>query len=83
MKLVYSPKEVDTHRKINLHRSYPRCLETQQALDEFCEEYKVIFYLHPVDVSHTELLTVDIDTRDHLPAVQKPYTPLLKHTQWV
>ena len=29
------------------------------------------------------LLTIDIDTRDHHPFMQSPYTLPLKHNQWV
>ena len=70
------------HTKIKLDHT-PQSLEIQVALNELCEEYKGIFLLHQGDIGHTELLTMDIDIRDHPPIAQKPYTLPLKHTQWV
>ena len=34
-------------------------------------------------MSHTKLYTMDIDTGDHPPIVQNPYTLPFKHTPWV
>ena len=60
-KLVCSPTNTDTYRKINLG-STPLCLETEKILDELCNEYKDIFSLHQGDTDHTRLLIMDIDT---------------------
>ena len=81
-KLMCSPAEVNTHRKINLDHTL-QSQETQQTLGKLCEEYKAIFLLHQGDIGHAKLLTMDIDTGDHPPIVQKPYTLPLKHSQWV
>ena len=52
-------------------------------IDRLCEEYKNICSLHQGDLCHTKLLTIDIDTRGHLPIAQQLYTLPLKHIQWV
>ena len=58
-------------------------METQEALNELCEEYIVYFLLQQGDISHTKLLSMDIDTGDYPPIAQKPYTLPLNHTQQV
>ena len=58
-------------------------METQQVLDDLCEEYKDIFSSHKGDIDHTKLHTMNIDKGNHPPIVQKPYTLQLKPTQWV
>ena len=42
-----------------------------------------IFFVHQGDIGPIKLLTMDINTGDHLPIAQKPYTLPLKHTHWV
>ena len=59
------------HRKINLNH-IPQSPETQQALDNLCEEYKDKFSLHQGDIGDTKLLTMYTDTGDHPLSVQKP-----------
>ena len=81
-KYICSPTEVNMHMKINLDHSL-HGLETQQPLNELCEEYKEIFVLHQGGIGHTKLLTMDIDRGVHPPFAQKPYTLPLKHTEWV
>ena len=44
-KCLFSPAEVNIHRKICQDHT-PQSLETQQVLNELCEEYKYIFSLH-------------------------------------
>ena len=66
------PEEVTTYRKLNLDYT-PQSLETQQALYALCEEYQDIFSSHQGDISHTTLLTMDIDIGDYPSIVQKPY----------
>ena len=39
--------------------------ETQEVLDQQCEEYKDIFSLHQGNSGHAKLLPIDIDTVDH------------------
>ena len=67
-----SHAEVTMHKRINLDHN-PQSLETQNALDNLCQEYKDKFSLHQGDIGHTKFLTMDIDTGNHLPIVQKPY----------
>ena len=71
---------MSTYRKINLDHT-PQSLQIQQDLHNLCEEYSDIFSLHPGDIGHTKLLTIDIDTGDHIHIAQKPYTLPLKHAQ--
>ena len=52
-------------------------------MNELCDECKYIFSLPQGNIGHTKLLTMDIDTGDHCPVAQKPYTLPLKHFQWV
>ena len=42
-----------------------------------------MFSLNNEDISHTQLVTMDIDTGDSPPICQKPYTLPLKHYNWV
>ena len=81
-KCVCSSAEVNTYRKNNVAHT-PHSLETVQTLNKLCEEYKDIFLLHQGDIGHTKLLAMDIDTGDHPPTTQKPFTLPLKHTQLV
>ena len=67
---VCSLAEVNTHGRINQDHT-SEGLGTQQALDDLCEEYENIFSLHQGDTGHTELLTMDIGTRDYFPIVKK------------
>ena len=55
----------------------------QEALDKLCGEWEDIFLLHPLYISHTKLLPLDINAGDYPPITQKQYTLPLKHIQWV
>ena len=81
-KFVCSPTEVNKHGNINLDH-IPQSLETQQALNKLCEEYKDIFSLDQGDISYTKLLSMATDIGDHTPIAQKPFTVPLKHTELV
>ena len=67
---MYSPTELDTHRKIILE-STPLCPKTQKVCDELCNENQGIFSLHQGDISCSKLLTMDINSGDHPPSVHK------------
>ena len=45
-KFIWSAMEVNTHRKINLDHT-PQSLDTQQALNKLCEQYKDILFSTP------------------------------------
>ena len=61
----------------------PQCLETQQAFDKLCEEYRDIFSIHQGARGHTKLHTMDIERGDYPPIAQKHYTMAIKLIQWV
>ena len=67
---ICSPAEVSLHRKVKL-KSKPVKEDTE------------IFSKNSEDIGRTNLITMDIDTDDHPPICQKPYTLALKHYEWV
>ena len=79
---ICSPAEVSSHRKVKL-RSKPIKKGTAQKIDELCERFAEVFSKNSEDIGRTNLITIDIDTRDHPPICQKPYMLALKHYKWV
>ena len=71
---ICSPAEVSKHRKVKLRRK-PIEEDTAQRFDKLCDHFP--------DIRRTNIITMDIDTGDHLPICQKPYTLALKHYEWV
>ena len=79
---VCSPAEVSKHRKVKLKRK-PIKEDIAQKFDELCGHFPEIFLKNIKDIGKTNLITMDIDTVDHPPICQKPYTLALKHYEWV
>ena len=79
---ICSPAEVSEHRKVKL-KSKPIEEDTTQKFDEICDCFPEIFAKNSKDIGKTNLITMDIDTGDHPPICQKPYTLALKHYEWV
>ena len=77
-----SPAEVSAHRKVKL-KSKPISEDTAQSFEELCECFPEVFSKNNEDIGRTNLITMDIDTGDHPPICQKPYTLALKHYEWV
>ena len=77
-----SPAEVSKHRKVKL-KSKPIEEDTAQKFDELCNHFSEIFSKSSEDIGKTNLTTMDINTGDHPPICQKPYTLDLKHYEWV
>ena len=77
-----SPAEVIAHRKVKL-KSKPISEDTVQRFEELCECFPEVFSKNSEDIGRTNLITMDIDTGDHPPICQKPYTLALKHYEWV
>ena len=77
-----SPAEVSAHRKVKL-KSKPILEDTAQRFEELCECFSEVFSKNSEDIGRTNLITMDIDTADHPPICQKPYTLMLKHNEWV
>ena len=79
---ICSPAEVSAHRKVKL-QSKPVMEDTIQQFKELCEHFPEVFSKNSEDIGRTNLITMDIDTGDHPPICQKPYTLALKHYEWV
>ena len=79
---ICSPAEVSVHRKVKL-RSKSIAEDTAQKFEELCERFPEVFSKNGEDIGRTNLITMDIDTGDHTPICQKPYTLALKHYKWV
>ena len=79
---ICSTAEVSNHRKVKL-KSRPIEEDTAQKFDELCDCFPDIFSKNSEDIRKTNLITMDIDTGDHPPICQKPYTLALKHYEWV
>ena len=74
-----SPAKVSAYRKVKL-KSKPISEDTALRFEEHFPE---VFSKHSEDIGRTNLITMDIDTGDHLPICQKPYMLALKHYEWV
>ena len=62
------------------------CTCTPAQLEQFeqlCAEYANIFATNHLDVGHTCLIEVDIDTGDSPPIAQAPYCVALHHVDWL
>ncbi len=62
------------------------CFCTPSQLEQFeqlCAEYADIFSTNHLDVGHTRLIEVDIDTGDSPPIAQAPYCVTLCHVDWL
>ncbi len=62
------------------------CFCTPSQLERFeqlCAEYADIFSTNHLDVGHTCLIEVDIDTGDSPPIAQAPYRVALRHVDWL
>ena len=79
---ICSPAELSKHRKVKLKS---RLIEEDiaQKFDELCDCFPEIFSKNSEDFGKTNLITMDIDTGDHPPICQKPYTLALKHYEWL
>ena len=77
-----SPVEVSKQRKVKL-KSEPIEEDTAQKFDELCDRFPEIFLKGSEDIGKTNLITMDINTGDHPPICQKPYTLALKNYEWV
>ena len=64
-------------------KSKPISEDTAQRFEELCERFPEVFSKNSEDIGRTNLITMDIDTGEHPPICQKPYTLVLKHYEWV
>ena len=79
---ICSPAEVSKYRKVKL-RSKPIEEDIAQRFYKLCDHFPEVFSKNSDDIRRTNLITMDIDTGDHPPICQKPYTLALKHYEWV
>ena len=80
--LIISPAQVEQTRKTDL-QDYPIKLKHKEMFRKLCLDYEDIFSKSSEDIGHTPLITMDIDTGDHPPICQKPYSLALKHVDYV
>ncbi len=60
------------------------CTPSQlEKFEQLCAEYADIFSTNHLDVGHTHLIEVDIDTGDSPPIAQAPYHIALRHVDWL
>ena len=57
--------------------------QERKDFDDLCQEFDDIFSKSSTDIGRIPLLTMDIDTGDHPPMTQKPYSLALKYVEWV
>ena len=81
-RFITSPANIEVHRKVELQDTDITKAQGN-AFKDLCMEFNDIFSTDSGDIGKTLLLEVEIDTGDSLPITQKPYTFLLKHTEWV
>ena len=81
-KFIASPADIDTHREVKLKDADVEP-EQRQQFENLCNEFEDVFSKDSTDLGRTPLLTMDIDTGDHPPITQRPYSLALKHVEWV
>ena len=81
-KFIASPADIETHREIKLKDADVEP-EQRQQFEDLCNEFEDVFSKDSTDLGRTPLLTMDIDTGDHPPVTQRPYSLALKHVEWV
>ena len=79
---ILSPADVEEYRKVDL-KNRNIMESTKRAFRELCEQYDAVFSKDNKDIGLTHLTKMNIDTGDHYPVAQRPYTLALKHHDWV
>ena len=75
---ICSPAEVSLHRKLKL-KSKPVKEDTAQGFDKLWERFPEIISKNSKDIGRTNFIIKVIDTGNHPPICQKPYTLALEH----
>ena len=81
-KLITSPAEVNTYRKMQLQDAEV-AKRYKEQFKQLCKEFEDVFSKDSTDIGKTPLITMGIDTGDSPPICQKPYNLPLKHREWV
>ena len=80
-KFITSPADIDTYRETKLKDAeLPE--KDRKKFEALCIQYDV-FSKDSTDLGRSPLLTMEIDTGDHPPITQRPYSLALKHVEWV
>ena len=80
--LVFSPAQVTEHQHVEL-KDQEITKETRESLKNSRVSTPRFFSMNSEDIGQTNLVTMHVDTGDHPPICQKPYTLPLKHYSWV
>ena len=80
--MICSPAEVKYHRRVEF-KDHNASADMKKHFEDLCHQFPEVFSTNSKDIGHTNLITMDIDTGDSPPSVKKPYTPPLKHYDWV
>ena len=80
-KFITSPADIDTYRETKLkYAELPE--KDKEKFEALCMQYDDVFSKDSTDLGRSPLLTMEIDTRDHPPITQRPYSLALKHVEW-
>ena len=79
---LISPGDIYPNRKTNLEDA-EISENTKARFEEICQERQQAFSKNNKDIGTTQLIEMEIDTGDHMPVAQNPYTLPLKHYEWV
>ena len=77
-----SPMDVEGHQKAKL-QDIKISLQDKQKFEELCKEFGDVFSSDSQDIRKMPLIMMDIDTGDHPPIYQRPYTLPLKQAERV
>ena len=81
-KFITSPADIDTYRETKLKDAeLPE--KDRKKFEALCIQYDDVFSKDSTDLGRSPLLTMEIDTGDHPPITQRPYSLALKHVEWV
>ena len=81
-KFIVSPADIQTKKKPEL-KDAEIGDEWREAFNQMTSRYEAIFSKDSADIGKTPLVQMEIDTGDHPPISQRPYTLALKHVEWV
>ena len=81
-KFIASPADIETHRETKL-KDAEVSQEDRRSFEKLCKVYNDVFSKDSTDLGRSPLLTMEIDTGDHPPITQRPYSLALKHVEWV
>ena len=81
-KCIVSPADIQTKKKPEL-KDADIGDEWREAFNQMTSRYETIFSKDSADIGKTPLVQMEIDTGDHPPISQRPYTLALKHVEWV